>query len=79
MQIVLNRTSENGLLLLPQIEQVLGRSIEFQVTSDYRTVAASINTGVPVNCLQTTELQLQIEAIARVAGGPTKAVAMRRP
>jgi pilus assembly protein CpaE len=65
VQIVLNRTSENGLLLLPQIEQVLGRAIEFQVTSDYRTVAASINTGVPVNCLRTTELQLQIEAIAR--------------
>jgi hypothetical protein len=73
-QIVLNRTSENGLLLLPQIEQVLGRSIEFQVTSDYRTVAASINTGVPVNCLRTTELQLQVEAIARSLVG-TKAVA----
>jgi pilus assembly protein CpaE len=70
VQIVLNRTSENGLLLLPQIEQVLGRSIEFQVTSDYRTVAASINTGVPVNCLRTTELQLQIEAIARALVGP---------
>ena len=74
VQIVLNRTSENGLLLLPQIEQVLGRAIEFQVTSDYRTVAASINTGVPVNCLKTTELQLQIEAIARALVGP-KAVA----
>jgi pilus assembly protein CpaE len=65
VQIVLNRTSENGLLLQPQIEQVLGRAIEFHVTSDYRTVAASINTGVPVNCLRTTELQLQVEAIAR--------------
>lgn len=74
VQIVLNRTSENGLLLLPQIEQVLGRAIEFQVTSDYRTVAASINTGVPINCLKTTELQLQIEAIARALVGP-KAVA----
>jgi pilus assembly protein CpaE len=74
VQIVLNRTSENGLLLLPQIEQVLGRSIEFQVTSDYRTVAASINTGVPVNCLRTTELQLQVEAIARSLVS-TKAVA----
>ena len=75
VQIVLNRTSENGLLLLPQIEQVLGRSIEFQVTSDYRTVAASINTGVPVNCLRTTELQLQVEAIARALVGPKVAAA----
>jgi pilus assembly protein CpaE len=74
VQIVLNRTSENGLLLLPQIEQVLGRSIEFQVTSDYKTVAASINTGVPVNCLRTTELQLQVEAIARTLVA-TRAVA----
>lgn len=65
VQIMLNRTSENGLLLVSQIEKVLGRSIEFQVTSDYRTVAAAVNTGVPVSCLRATELQLQIDAIAR--------------
>lgn len=65
IQIVLNRTSENGLLLLPQIEKVLGRAIEFQVTSDYRTVAAAVNTGVPVSCLRASELQGQIESIAR--------------
>jgi pilus assembly protein CpaE len=65
VHIVLNRTSENGLLLVPQIEGVLGRPIEFQVTSDYRTVAASVNTGVPVACLRPSELQAQIDAIAR--------------
>ncbi len=75
VQIVLNRTSENGLLLVSQIEKVLGRPIEFQVTSDYRTVAAAVNTGVPVSCLRATELQVQIDGIARALIGRTLAVA----
>jgi pilus assembly protein CpaE len=75
VHIVLNRTSENGLLLVSQIEKVLGRPIEFQVTSDYRTVAAAVNTGVPVSCLRTTELHLQIDAIARAVLGPALAAA----
>ena len=61
VRIVLNRTSENGVLPVGQIEEVLGRTIDFQVPSDYRTVAAAVNTGVPVSWLRTTELQLQID------------------
>jgi pilus assembly protein CpaE len=75
LRILVNRTSVNGLLLLSQIEKVLGRPIDFQVPSDYRTVAASVNTGVPVLCLRPTELQSQIETMARTMVSTNLAVA----
>ncbi len=66
VRIVLNRTSDNGVLPVSQIEKVLSRTIDFQVPSDYRTVAAAVNTGVPVSCLRATELHMQIDSMARV-------------
>ena len=69
MRIVLNRTSENGVLPVTQIEKVLGRTIDYKLPSDYRTVAAAVNTGVPVSCLRLSELQLQIDAMARTLIG----------
>jgi pilus assembly protein CpaE len=65
VRIVLNRVSDDGLLPAAQIEKVLGQTIDFQVPSDYRTVAAAVNTGVPVSCLRTTDLHLQIDTMAR--------------
>jgi pilus assembly protein CpaE len=65
VRIVLNRTSDNGVLPASQIEKVMNRAIEYQVPSDYRTVAAAVNTGVPVSGLRTTELHAQISAMAR--------------
>jgi pilus assembly protein CpaE len=75
IRIVLNRTSENGVLPVTQIEKVLSRTIDFQVPSDYRTVAAAVNTGVPVSFLRMTDLHLQIDAIARALIGPDIAAA----
>jgi pilus assembly protein CpaE len=69
LRIVLNRTSDNGVLPVSQIEKVLGRRIDFQVLSDYRTVAAAVNTGVPVSCLRTADMHLQLEAMARTLVG----------
>lgn len=65
VRILLNRTSENGVLPVSQIERVLNQSIDFQVPSDYRTVAAAVNTGVPVSCLRPTELHQQLDVLAR--------------
>lgn len=65
VRILLNRTSENGVLPVSQIERVLSQSIDFQVPSDYRTVAAAVNTGVPVSCLRPTELHQQLDVLAR--------------
>lgn len=69
VRMLLNRTSDNGVLPLSQIEKVLGRRIDFQVPSDYRTVAAAVNTGVPVWCLRETDIHLQLELMSRALIG----------
>lgn len=75
MRIVLNRTSENEVLPVTQIERVLSRRIDFQIPSDYRTVAAAVNTGVPVSFLRMTELQMSIDSMARALIGRGEAAA----
>lgn len=65
LQVVLNRASEFGVLSTAQIERVLGLAIAHSVNSDYRTVASAVNSGVPVSALRDSELNGQLEAIAR--------------
>lgn len=69
LQVVLNRASEFGVLSTAQIERVLGFTIAFTVNSDYRTVASAVNSGVPVSTLRASELNAQLDAIARAIGG----------
>jgi len=69
--IVLNRASEFGVLSTAQIERVLGLNINFSVNSDYRTVASAVNSGVPVSSLRASDINGQLDAIARsIAGFP---------
>jgi pilus assembly protein CpaE len=73
MKIVLNRASEFGVLSTAQIERVLGFSITHSISSDYRSVASAVNSGVPVSALRVTELNKQLEAVARgVCGVPER-------
>lgn len=65
LRIVLNRASEFGVLSTAQIERVLGLTISLSVSSDYRTVASAVNSGVPVSALRESELNGQLDAIAR--------------
>jgi pilus assembly protein CpaE len=65
VRVVLNRTSDNGVLPVAEIEKVLSRAVDHQLPSDYRTVAAALSTGVPVSCLHSTELHEQLTAMAR--------------
>lgn len=65
LQIILNRASEFGVLSSAQIERVLGLNISFSVSSDYRTVASAVNSGVPVSALRASELNGQLDTIAR--------------
>lgn len=69
VRIVLNRTSDTGVLPVGQIEDALSRTIDFHVPSDYRTVAAAVNEGVPVSSLRTTDLHLQMDSMARTLIG----------
>lgn len=65
LRILLNRTSDTGVMPVGQIEEALSRTIDFRVPSDYRTVAAAVNTGVPVSALRVTDLHLQVDSMAR--------------
>ena len=70
MRILLNRASDHGVMPVSQIEKVLDRPIDFQVSSDYRVVAAALNAGVPIAALRQNELQQQVDAMARTLIGP---------
>jgi pilus assembly protein CpaE len=65
IRIVLNRTSDHGVLPVSQIESALGRRIDFSVTSDYRTIASALNAGTPVSTLRPSGVQAELEALAR--------------
>jgi len=70
LRIVLNRASEFGVSSTAQIERALGLNIDFSVNSDYRAVAAAVNSGVPVSALRgSAELHPQLDAIARALCG----------
>jgi len=75
LKIVLNRASEFGVLSTAQIERVLGLAIDYKVNSDYRTVASAVNSGVPVSALRVSELQTQLDGIARALAGLAEAKA----
>lgn len=70
VRIVLNRASDSGVLEAGHIEKVLSRTIDYQVSSDYRTASAALNTAVPISALRPTDLHAQITAIARALCGP---------
>ncbi|MDP1572246.1 MAG: AAA family ATPase [Vicinamibacterales bacterium] len=65
LRVVLNRTSDVEVLTVSQIEDALGRHIDHRFTSDYRTVAAALNTGVPVAWVRPSILKGEFERFAR--------------
>jgi len=78
LKIVLNRASEFGVLSTVQIERVLGLRIAYSVSSDYRTVASAVNSGVPVSALRASELHGQLDSIARAIAGANLATVAPR-
>lgn len=69
LKVILNRASEFGVLSTAQIERVLGFNISHSVASDYRTVASAVNSGVPVSALRASEINGQLDSIARAIAG----------
>ena len=72
LRIVLNRAADSGVLSTAQIERVLGLTIAHSITSDYRTIAAAVNAGVPVSTEQGSVLGTQLEDVARALAGLLK-------
>ncbi len=62
---VLNRTSDVEVLPMREIEEALGRHIDHRFTSDYRTVAAALNAGVPLSTLRPGALRAEFDTFAR--------------
>lgn len=59
LRVVLNRTSDQHLIAPKQIETALGHPIVQAFASDYNTVAAALNSGVPLTLSNHTELAAQ--------------------
>jgi len=65
VRVLLNRASEPYPIAPDQIESALGRPIEHMFRSDYRTVSAALNSGVPLSMTGNTELASQFDSFIR--------------
>ncbi len=59
LRVVLNRTSDQHLIAPKQIESALGYPIAQAFASDYGTVSAALNSGVPLTLSNHSELAAQ--------------------
>ena len=69
IRILLNRTSEQHLIAPKQIEDALGHSIHHAFVSDYATVSAALNAGVPVALSNRSALATQFVEFTRELAG----------
>ena len=75
IRILLNRTSEQYLHMAPdQVEDALGHPIHHAFQSDYGTVAAALNAGVPVALSNRSALATQFVEFTRELAGLPAAV-----
>lgn len=74
IRVLLNRTSNHHLIAPRQIEEALGHPIHHAFPSDYTTVSAALNAGVPVALGGRTQLSARLEQFTRgLAGLPVAA------
>ena len=69
IQILLNRVSDQHLIAPTQIEDSLGRPINQMFRSDYGTVSAALDSGVPLEPLGRSELATQFDDFSRELAG----------
>jgi pilus assembly protein CpaE len=65
IRVLLNRASDQILIAPRQIETALGYSIHHTFSSDYRTVSAALNSGVPLTLANHSEISEQFGAFTR--------------
>lgn len=71
VRVLLNRAAEPYPIPPPQIEHALGHPIDHTFPSDYRTVSAALNSGVPLALSGNTELAAQFDRFTRRILDPT--------
>ena len=59
LRVLLNRTSEQHMIAPKQIEAAIGHPIDHLFASDYGTVSAALNSGVPLTLSNHSELSGQ--------------------
>ena len=62
---LLNRAQEPYPIPPDQIESALGKPIDHYFKSDYRTVSAALNSGVPLSLTGNSELASQFDSFTR--------------
>jgi pilus assembly protein CpaE len=65
LRILLNRVTDQQMIAPKQIETALGYSIHHSFTSDYRTVATALNSGVPLTMTNHSEIAEQFSSFTR--------------
>jgi pilus assembly protein CpaE len=79
IKILLNRVSDQHLIAPKQIETALGYGIHHQFTSDYRTVATALNSGVPLAMSNHSELASQFDSFTRQLVGIAEDTHAKKP
>jgi pilus assembly protein CpaE len=65
VKVLLNRASDQNLVAPKQIETALGYGIHHTFSSDYRTVATALNSGVPLSLTNHSEIAAQFDSFTR--------------
>lgn len=81
MRVLLNRTSDQLLIGSEQIEQVIGQKVHEEFPSDYATVSAALNAGVPLTLSNHSELAARFSRFTRQIAGvdSSKTAEARKP
>jgi pilus assembly protein CpaE len=79
IRVLLNRASEELLITPKQIESALGYPIHHTFSSDYRTVAAALNSGVPLALTNHSEISSQFDSFTRSLMGGASAPERPQP
>jgi pilus assembly protein CpaE len=65
LRLLLNRAAEPFPIAPKQIENALGHPVHHTFVSDYKTVSAALNSGVPLSQAGNSELAGQVDLFAR--------------
>ena len=65
VRVLLNRAAEPYPIPLAQIETALGHPIDHRFPSDYKTVSAALNSGVPLALSGTSDMATQFDRFTR--------------
>jgi pilus assembly protein CpaE len=70
VRLLLNRAAEPFPIPRAQIESAIGHPIDHSFPSDYKTVSAALNSGVPLTLAGNSEIAMQFDRFTRRILGP---------